>query len=165
MTATTTLRRLGALGAVGALALLGMPAVHAADSGTEQSYLVVYQAQSLSPNATATITSAGGTVLASYPQIGVVVARSASATFGDTLMANGQIQGVAATAGFATRVVDDVPSGAADDSTPVGPAPAAPTSDSLAGLQWDMDQIHAPEAHAINGGSPSVTVGDIDTGI
>jgi subtilisin family serine protease len=28
-----------------------------------------------------------------------------------------------------------------------------------------MDQIHAPEARAINGGSPSVVVGDIDTGL
>jgi subtilisin family serine protease len=28
-----------------------------------------------------------------------------------------------------------------------------------------MDQIHAPEARAINGGSPTVVVGDIDTGL
>src|SRR2546425_4506075 len=38
-------------------------------------------------------------------------------------------------------------------------------SDSLSGLQWDMRQIHTPEAHAITGGSPAVLVGDIDTGI
>jgi subtilisin family serine protease len=44
------------------------------------------------------------------------------------------------------------------------PTPA-PGGDSLSGLQWDMDQIHAPEARAINGGSPSITVGNIDTGI
>jgi subtilisin family serine protease len=44
------------------------------------------------------------------------------------------------------------------------PTPA-PGSDSLSGLQWDMDQIHSPEARAINGGSPSVTVGVVDTGI
>jgi Subtilisin-like serine proteases len=43
----------------------------------------------------------------------------------------------------------------------------APASDSdpLSPLQWDMRQIHTPEAHAITGGSPSVLVGDIDTGI
>ncbi|TMK90298.1 MAG: peptidase S8, partial [Actinobacteria bacterium] len=28
-----------------------------------------------------------------------------------------------------------------------------------------MGQIHTPEAHAITGGSPSVVVGDIDTGL
>ena len=163
MTATTTLRRLGALATVAALTLLGMPAVHAADSGTEQTYLVVYQAQALAPNATATITSAGGAVVTSYPQIGVVVARSSSTTFRDSLLANSQIQGVAATAGFATRV-DSGANDATGSSTTVGPF-APTTSDSLAGLQWDMDQIHAPEAHAISGGSSSVTVGDIDTGL
>jgi subtilisin family serine protease len=41
----------------------------------------------------------------------------------------------------------------------------ATDSDSLSGLQWDMRQIHTPQAHAITGGSPSVLVGDIDTGI
>ena len=38
-------------------------------------------------------------------------------------------------------------------------------TDSLSGLQWDMAQIHAPEAHAITGGSKTVLVGDIDTGL
>ena len=37
--------------------------------------------------------------------------------------------------------------------------------DSLLALQWDMRQIHTPEAHAITGGSPAVVVGDIDTGL
>ena len=39
------------------------------------------------------------------------------------------------------------------------------TATALSGLQWDMVQIHTPEAHAITGGSPSVLVGDIDTGL
>jgi len=37
--------------------------------------------------------------------------------------------------------------------------------DPLESLQWDMQQIHAPEAHAITGGSPSIVVGDLDTGL
>ena len=41
----------------------------------------------------------------------------------------------------------------------------ATDTDSLSGLQWDMAQIHAPEAHAITGGSKAVLVGDIDTGL
>src|SRR5205085_2913826 len=50
---------------------------------------------------------------------------------------------------------------------PEGDLPNAPAtdSDSLSPLQWDMRQIHTPEAHAITGGSPAVLVGDIDTGI
>ena len=41
----------------------------------------------------------------------------------------------------------------------------ATDTDSLSGLQWDMAQIHAPQAHAITGGSKSVLAGDIDTGL
>ena len=51
------------------------------------------------------------------------------------------------------------------NSGPVAAPIPAPGSDSLSGLQWDMNQINAPQAHAINGGSPSVVVGDIDTGL
>ena len=51
-----------------------------------------------------------------------------------------------------------------DASSPVVNTPVSDT-DSLSGLQWDMRQIHTPAAHAITGGSPSVVVGDIDTGL
>jgi lantibiotic leader peptide-processing serine protease len=48
-------------------------------------------------------------------------------------------------------------------------APAAPVTatwgDSLSGLQWDMTNIHVPEAHAINAGSTDVLVADLDTGL
>ena len=47
----------------------------------------------------------------------------------------------------------------------IDPGTPAPGSDSLSGLQWDMAQIKAPEARAINGGSRSILVGDIDTGL
>jgi hypothetical protein len=40
---------------------------------------------------------------------------------------------------------------------------AAGWGDRLSGLQWDMRQINVPQAHAINAGSSSVLVGDIDT--
>jgi len=37
--------------------------------------------------------------------------------------------------------------------------------DPLSNRQWDMIQIHVPEAHAVQSGSTSVVVGDIDTGL
>jgi subtilisin family serine protease len=43
----------------------------------------------------------------------------------------------------------------------VGTAPPLPSGPG----QWNLRQIHAPEAHAITGGSPEVVVGVIDTGI
>jgi subtilisin family serine protease len=41
----------------------------------------------------------------------------------------------------------------------------APGSDPLSGRQWDMDQIKAPQARAINAGKSSVLVGVLDSGI
>src|SRR5207245_6733685 len=75
-----------------------------------------------------------------------------------------RIENAAATDRFATRLPDEQ-SGA--EGPPPGDLPNAPATDadSLSPLQWDMRQIHTPEAHAITGGSPSVLVGDIDTGI
>ena len=90
------------------------------------------------------------------------MARSSSATFAANVRKDSRVAGAAATAGFATRLKGDV--NAADAGPLPGSAPAT-DSDSLSGLQWDMIQIHTPEAHAITGGSPAVVVGDIDTGL
>jgi lantibiotic leader peptide-processing serine protease len=149
-----------------AIAVLGslllVPSGNAADTGVSQTYLVVFKAQSLPSNSASIIRSAGGTVSYSYPQIGVVVAQSSSSTFRASLMRNTKIQGASATAAFATQLTDGA---ATDDGTVADADIPATDSDSLSGLQWDMVQIHTPEAHAITGGSPSVVVGDIDTGL
>jgi len=135
----------------------------AAAAGTSQTYIVLYSAQSLPSDAAGTIAKAGGSLVYSYPQIGVLIARSDSATFRSNLMKNTKIQGVTATAGFATRVADGAIDDTADSTVDVNTP--APGNDNLSGLQWDMVQIHAPEARAVNGGSASVVVGDIDTGL
>src|SRR5207249_5850051 len=73
----------------------------------------------------------------------------------------------AGTSRYATQLPDTQSSQGDSASGPQGDLPNAPASDadSLSPLQWDMRQIHTPEAHAITGGSPAVLVGDIDTGI
>jgi lantibiotic leader peptide-processing serine protease len=125
-----------------------------------QTYLVVFKAQAVPSGAASMISGAGGTVVASYNAIGVVVAQSSAAAFATSVGKDARVEGVAATASFATRLVDaQASSDAAVVATP------APGNDSLSGLQWDMIQIHAPEARAINGGSRTVVVGDIDTGL
>jgi lantibiotic leader peptide-processing serine protease len=126
-------------------------------AGTSQTYLVLYKGNSVAASA---ITAAGGTLVYSYNQIGVAVARSSSATFAADVTRDNRVEGAAATAGFATRLDQDT----ADAGPLPGSAPAT-DNDSLSSLQWDMVQIHTPEAHAITGGSPSVVVGDIDTGL
>jgi subtilisin family serine protease len=147
--------------AIGALAggVTAAPATLAA--GTDQTYLIVYQAKAVPSDAASRITAAGGTLVASYGAIGVAVARSSSATFKANVKADSRVAAAAATGKTGVRLNDDQQ---ANDSAPTPNTPAS-DSDNLSGLQWDMRQIHTPEAHAITGGNPSVLVGDIDTGI
>jgi lantibiotic leader peptide-processing serine protease len=141
-----------------ALALTANVGATPAVAGSSQTYLVLYKGNTVAADA---IAKAGGTLLANYSAIGVAVARSSSATFAAAVRKDSRVAGAAATAGFATRLNDDSAAGA---DAPVANVPAS-DSDSLSGLQWDMIQMHTPEAHTITGGNSSVVVGDIDTGL
>jgi subtilisin family serine protease len=153
--------RIAVLAAIGAL-VVGVTATPTAlASGADQTYLIVYQARAVPSDAAARISAAGGTLVASYDAIGVVVARSSSDTFKANVKSDRRVAAAAATARTAVQLSDDR---ATDDSSATVNTPATDT-DSLSGLQWDMRQIHTPEAHAITGGSSDVVVGDIDTGI
>ena len=132
----------------------------AATQGADSTYIVLYRDGASSADAATTVSSAGGTLVANYSQIGVVIARSSNPNFAATVQQNGKVGGAARTNGFATKVSDVMA-----NSGPVNAPIPAPGSDPLSGLQWDMNQINAPQAHAINGGSPHVVVGDIDTGL
>ena len=142
-------------------------------TGPMQNYIVLYKQSALPSDTSASIQNAGGSVVYLYPQIGVAIARSDNSAFRDNLMKDTRIDGAAATTNFATKLDDgqtvqgDSSSSADAQGPPPGNLPNAPASDadSLSPLQWDMRQIHTPEAHAITGGSPSVLVGDIDTGV
>src|SRR6476660_2766284 len=112
------MRRIRRLVLAASLVLASAPmvaAVQTAHAGTQQTYLVVYSQQAVSAGATSNIAAAGGTVVATYGAIGVVVARSDSATFRSDLMKDARVQGVSATGGFATRINDDF---ATDVTTP-----------------------------------------------
>jgi lantibiotic leader peptide-processing serine protease len=132
-------------------------------AGSARTYIVLYNTQSVSADAAATIVKAGGTLVASYDAIGVVIARSDNDAFRTNLMNNSNIQGVAATDKFATQLPDDNVNDTS--SALITPNTPAPGNDNLSSLQWDMIQIHAPDARAINGGSSAILVGDIDTGL
>jgi subtilisin family serine protease len=153
-------RRVGVILAIGALAggVTAAPATMAAGAG--DTYLIVYQSKAVPSDAASRIAAAGGQLVARYDAIGVAVARSSSESFKASVIADRRVAAAAATAGSAVQLNDDQ---VADD-TAVPNAPAT-DADPLSGLQWDMRQIHTPEAHAITGGSPSVIVGDIDTGL
>jgi subtilisin family serine protease len=149
-----------------AAALLGAMLFSAeADAGVTRTYVVLYKGNASSAGSAAAIEKAGGTLVSNYSQIGVVIARSASANFAASLKKDARIEGVSATDRFATRVDNDVAAGdVVSAAAGVASAGAFPADD-LGELQWDMAQINATEAHAITGGSASIVVGDIDTGL
>lgn len=126
-------------------------------TGTAGTYLVLYADQTLPAGAARHIESSGGSVVASYPEIGVVVARSAASSFKGQVKSDGRVAGVSATGAFATGLKKREP--AADENAGGGDFP------SLADRQWDMRQIHATEAQAVTSGKKRVLVGDIDTGL
>jgi lantibiotic leader peptide-processing serine protease len=138
-----------------------------AQSG-DKTYLVVYKNERLPRNYEDKIEAAGGSVAVAYRRIGVVVAHSASDSFETTLEAERKVLGVTHSPTPIDAYGDPVgPLGGADDGPSGNGVPGIPVTDSdpLSALQWDMRQIHAPEAHSITGGSREVLVGDIDTGI
>ncbi|AXO34797.1 S8 family serine peptidase [Micromonospora sp. B006] len=141
------------------LALIGVPAPVAA-AGPETSYLVLAPQGNGTAKAAARVAAADGTVVAAYDKIGVLVARSSAPDFA-TRVAGAGVESVASTAGLGT----------AFDEGETVEVPAAdlvagdPTAEPLYGQQWDMDMIRVPQAHAVTGGSPSVVVGVLDSGI
>ncbi|WP_206686195.1 S8 family peptidase [Kribbella qitaiheensis] len=161
MSRTSIYRIRRAFVAVGLVALAGgslaAPAA-AADTGVQSTYLVLYTAGARTTGAQKAVESAGGTLVADYSAIGVVVARSSRSDFSAAVGRSRGVDSAVATGQFATKVTDT------SSEQPVAAA-AATWGDSLSGLQWDMRQINVPQAHAINSGIRSVVVGDIDTGL
>ncbi len=135
-----------------------------AQTGALQSFLVLYESGGSAAGASLqAISVAGGSLVKDYPAIGVAVVSSAVVDFASRLAAaDPSVDAASATTSFRVGLGTVNTVGTSPD--PVVPTPA-PGSDDLSALQWDMVQIQAPEARAINGGSPSVVVGDIDTGL
>ena len=148
-----------------AITRLGVRESRAATTAPEN-YIVLYAQQYVPADAANVIARAGGTLVHSYGEIGVALARSNNASFANNLLKDRRIEGAAATAQYAVRL-EEVVVANEGDGPPTGDLPnsPAPDADTFSALQWNMRQIHAPEAHAITGGSPAVVVGILDTGL
>jgi lantibiotic leader peptide-processing serine protease len=159
---TNAAQMLGRLIALIALsAAVGAPAARAGDL---QTFVVLYNGNGVPADAADAIRDAGGEWVYGYPQIGAAIAKSGDATFAATLRSDASVAGVSASGKFAARVR---PAGGGIN-TGTEPQPDVPVDDLLEPFfsnQWNMQQIHVPEAHAITSGDPSVVVGDIDTGV
>ena len=161
------MKNLKVIGAVSAAALaVGLVgtavAPAAAATGPETTYLVLAPQGKSTDKAAARVAAAGGTVVATYDQIGVLVARSTSTSFAGTVAGAG-VESVASTQGLGTTLIDDDVAEAVD--TAAVEATGDPTAEPLWSAQWDMAQIDVPAAHAVTTGDPSVVVGVLDSGI
>ncbi|MDX6284246.1 MAG: hypothetical protein QOH03_5317 [Kribbellaceae bacterium] len=115
------------------------------------------------------IEAAGGTVVQSYGDIGVIIAQSTSTTFRTDvkLGRNGEsVQSVGATR---TAAVSEGPVGAAKPAQAAAKGlqagEATPVLDPREGEQWDMVQIKADQAHKVTDGTHRVLVGINDSGV
>ena len=127
-----------------------------------QSFLVSFSGGSIPADTGAAVAAAGGTVIARYSAIGVLLARATSATFASTLRASGSVDAV----GAVTAVHSSI--GPVRVATPVrreSGADRGSLGDPLSFRQWNMDQIRAPQARSISVGDKSVLVGVLDSGI
>jgi len=127
-----------------------------------QSYLVAFTSGGIPANASSLVTSAGGTIVARYNNVGAVLARSASGSFAATLRATPGIDAVGNVASVHSEISSVVKNTVKRGPHKLHPAPG---NDPLSFRQWDMTQIRAPQARAITGGSSSVIAGLFDSGV
>jgi subtilisin family serine protease len=146
-------------------ATVGVVTLAPPQQGPARTYVVVYGGQTEAPHTQRSIELAGGAVIAVYGNLGLAFARSGDVSFSRHARQLPGVIGVAPT----DRHVWHLPAGdGLQDSH--GPADDLPSSQpdevgSLTPKQWDMNQIHAPEAHLVNPGNSQIVVGVIDTGI
>src|SRR6478609_4026101 len=128
------------------------------------------------------VRKAGGVVVQSWPEIGVVVAHSDRAAFRTNVAApagaalesvgatrtvsvsEGSLEGVAAPWGPGASAYKKGAKKPANGDLPAETTPAL-TTDPRESEQWDMVQIKADQAHRITDGSRNVLVGVLDSGI
>ncbi|GAA0697758.1 S8 family serine peptidase [Kitasatospora atroaurantiaca] len=155
-----------ALATAGALALPAGTAVAADSAASEPGPLLNYVVNTKANHgqvkkAEREITALGGTVVYSYEQIGVIIARSDDAGFAAKLRSSKTIDSVGAsrTKGIVQSDVETTVEAAVPAAAP------ADGSEPLEANQWDLRQIGADKAHATTLGSRRVVVGVLDSGI
>ncbi|MEU6315393.1 S8 family serine peptidase [Streptomyces sp. NPDC047014] len=139
-------------------------------TGPKLSYVANLNTYATAKAARKAIERAGGTVVTSYEQIGVVVAHSENPDFARQLRAQrGLFVSVGATRTAPMSAARTTDEGATQRLSEADAAKAAARAqegqEPLEPNQWDLRTIKADQAHRIDDGSPNVTVGIIDTGV
>ncbi|MFJ8790844.1 S8 family peptidase [Streptomyces sp. NPDC102462] len=140
----------------------------ASGDATSLSYVVnVRPGPGTSKQVQKAIGRAGGTVVTSYDQIGVIVVHSSNPDFAKTIRTVRGVESAGATrnAPLPAQSTTDVGTPKALSAEQVAAAQAVNGQDPLEPLQWDLPAIKADKAHEKTLGSPKVTVAVIDTGV
>jgi subtilisin family serine protease len=166
------------VGACAASLCVATAAPAAAQDGPEAHFVVLGPQHGSLKKTEASIRAAGGEVLQSWPQIGVVIATSTSADFAPTvrnkpgvvaagasrnLAELGQTAARAASAAAKREMLE--PTESVVDKAVAMPKTSAVTPEPLEANLWGLRQIKADQAHAINQGSRNVVVGVLDSGV
>ncbi|MGW4734526.1 S8 family serine peptidase [Streptomyces shenzhenensis] len=111
----------------------------------------------------------GGSIVATYDRIGVIVVHSSNPDFGRTMRAVRGVQSAGATRTAPLSAAGTTDEGAVQvlskaEATSLAQH-SAPGQEPLEADQWDLRAIGADKAARIDPGSRSVTVGVIDTGV
>ncbi|HXJ20561.1 MAG TPA: S8 family serine peptidase [Polyangia bacterium] len=136
-------------------------AVAASPAASTHSFLISFTGGGIPANADSLVASAGGAIAARYGNAGAVLARSTNPAFATTLRGLTGIDAVGDVASVQSRLA---PPTGRSGHRPSGNPPCK-NGDPLSSRQWDMDQIHAPQARAITTGKKTVRVGLFDSGI
>jgi subtilisin family serine protease len=134
----------------------------AAEPGPLMNYVVNATNDGATSDVEAAIKAVGGTVVQSWPQIGVVVAQSTDADFKAEVRNTAPARTIQSVGATRTAAVSEGP---AEASTQSIEAETAVVPDPRESEQWDMQEIKANLAHEITDGSRSVLVGINDSGI
>ncbi|MEV7346715.1 S8 family serine peptidase [Streptomyces sp. NPDC093544] len=143
----------------------------AAADATALSYVVnVSPGHAPSSTVKKAIAAAGGTILTSYNQIGVIVVHSSNADFAKTIRGVRGVQSAGNTRNAPLPAQSTTDVGAptvltAEEVAKVTSTQAVAGQDPLEPLQWDLPAIKADKAHEKSLGSSKVTVAVIDTGV
>ncbi|WP_030248816.1 MULTISPECIES: S8 family peptidase [unclassified Streptomyces] len=143
------------------------PAAVAADA-TSLSYVVnVKPGHGTSASVKKAVGKAGGTIVTSYDQIGVIVVHSSDPDFAKTIRTVRGVQsaGATRTAPLPSAATTDLGTPKALSAAEVAGAEAPAGQDPLEPQQWDLPAIKADQAHKKSLGSSKVTVAVIDTGV
>lgn len=166
-----------AVSAAGVGAATAAPA--AAQEAAEAHFVVLGPQHGSLKKTEASVRSAGGEVLKSWPQIGVVIATSTSADFAADVRRKPGVSGAGASrdlvelgAASASAARTSVQREKLEAIEPVVAQTAtaartagAVTPEPLEANQWGLKQIKSDRANAINPGSRKVLVGVLDSGI